>query len=699
MNNIKKYSVEIGGKTLNFEHGKMAKLATGSVFATYGDTSILVTVEMGEAREGIDFFPLVVDFEAKYYAIGKIKGSRFNKREGRASDSAILTARMIDRPLRPLFPKGMTNEVQIICTLLQSNGEQSAAPLAINAASMGLLISGIPFEKPVGAVRIGMNEAGKLIVDPTYDQCENGSLDLLVAGSEDSIMMVEAGANLISNEKMLEALAFAHEEIKKICQAQLEFIKEFDIEPKIATLKEESAIAEELVNKILTDAEFDAVKAVGKMEIKKQLHVLENKLMDACAEQLEAEEVSKQDLKKYFDKKFGASIRRRIFEKGTRIDGRKTDEIRPIYVETNVLPRLHGSAIFQRGETQALSILTVGGPNDEMLIDDPDRPEHTDRYIHHYNFPPYSVGEVGRLRGPGRREIGHGKLAERALQYVIPTGADNPYTLRVVSEILSCNGSSSMASVCGSTLALMSGGIKIKAPIAGIAMGLVMDEETGVSHILTDIQGLEDAGGDMDFKVTGDENGITALQMDIKVKGLKLELLKDALEAAQKGRTFILSKMKEVIAKPATEMSKFAPRIDSFYVDIDDISAIIGKGGEVIQGLEKDFNVDIKIEEDGQVIITSTNQKNAKEVRMIIDRITYKPQIGDIIEQGVVKSIKDFGAFIEIAPGQEALLHISEIADERVEKVEDFLKVGDIIKVKIIEKDNQGRLKISKKQA
>ncbi|MCK5461183.1 polyribonucleotide nucleotidyltransferase [Candidatus Gracilibacteria bacterium] len=698
MYNIKTKSVEIGGKMLTFEHGKMAHQTDGAIFCKYGEQAILATAQMGRVREGIDFFPLVVDFEAKYYASGKLKGSRFNKREGRAGDAGTLTARMIDRPMRPLFPKGMMNEVQIICTLLQTDTEHSASATAITAASMAILLSGIPFEKAVGAVRVGMDEAGKFFLDPTFEQIDNGDLDLIVAGSEDSIMMVEAGANLISKEKMVEALEFAHGEIKKICKAQVEFAAEFEIETKEVMIKEESELAESLVNEIISDAVMDEVAGITKKEIKDGLHALEDKVIDACVGQIEEGEVTEKMLKKYVNKKWGESLRRRILEKGERIDGRKTDEVRPIHVEVGILNRLHGSAIFQRGETQALTVLTVGGPGDEEIVDDPDRPEYRKRYIHHYNFPPYSVGEVRMMRFPGRREIGHGMLATRALKYVLPTeeGDQFPYTLRLVSEILSCNGSSSMASVCGSSLSLMDGGVPIKKAIAGIAMGMVMDQETGKYKILSDIQGLEDAGGDMDFKVAGDEAGISALQMDIKVKGLKLEILKEALTQAEVGKKFILGEMNKVISEPRKEMSSFAPRIYTIQIDPSDIAAVIGKGGETIQGMEKDFQVQISISEDGLIMVTALDQEKADGALGRIKEVTYKPQIGDILKVKI-RNIMDFGAFAEIAPKKDGLIHISEIADERVEKVEDYLTLGQEVMVKILDIDRQGKVKLSMK--
>ena len=699
MNNIKTTSIEIGGKTLSFETGKLALQAQGSILCRYGDIALLTTTGVGTPRDGIDFFPMVVDFEAKYYASGKIKGSRFMKREGRATDNAILIARMVDRPLRPMFPKGMINEVQIICSLLQGDSEHSAAALAITSASLSILMAGLPFEAPVSAVRVGIDESGNFFLDPSFTESETGELDLLVAGTAESVMMVEAGANLLSNEKMLQALEFAHAEIKKICQAQLDFLAQLEITPIEPLFKPVSAEAETAVNSYITEAELDAISGTKKQEVKAKLHEVQEKLFEKYASELEAETFTKKDLISFLDKAFAKSLRRRVFNDGVRLDNRKPEEVRPIYTEVGLFPRVHGSALFQRGETQALTMTTLGGPRDEQLLDEPDQPEYTKRYMHHYNFPPYSVGETRPMRGPGRREIGHGALAERALRYVMPTADEGyDYTTRVVSEIMTCNGSSSMASVCGSTLSLMDAGVKIKSPISGIAMGLLMDEDSGDYHILTDIQAYEDFDGDMDFKVAGNREGITALQLDIKVKGLKLELLAEAMEKALIGRTHILDEMDKSIAAPREQMNQFAPRIQSFHIKEDFIAAVIGKGGETIQSLCKDFDVTIDIKDSGLVSITSTNQENGKMAKAAIDAITYEPEIGDVFENCTVKSIKDFGAFVEFAPKKEALLHISEIANERVEKVEDFLKLGQKITVKLTEIDKMGRIKLSMKQ-
>ncbi len=701
MATFKSQTVQLDGVDFTFETGKLANLADGSAVVKYGNTVLLATAGMaGSARQGIDFFPLMCDYDPKYYSTGKIKGSRFMKREGRPPESAILVARMIDRPLRPMFPKGMMNDVQLIVTLLQADGTRSDAATAITAASMALQLSGIPIEAPVSAVRVGMKEDGEFFINPTYDEVEKGYLDLVIAGTEDAIMMVEAGARLISNEKMIAAFEFAHERIKKLCAAQRELASQVEIEPKIPQIREINETAEKLVNNALSDSDWATIGGVGKKALKKTLHALEEKLFETCADAIENEEVTKGDLMEFFNKGLKKYIRKQIMSTGKRLDGRGFTDIRSLSSEVGVLPRTHGTGLFQRGDTQALSVLTVGSTGDAQLLDDPDRPEFNKYYFHHYNFPPYSVGEVKPLRGTNRREIGHGTLAERALQYVMPTKeADNfPYTIRVVSEIMACNGSSSMASVCGSTLALMDGGIPIKSAISGIAMGLVMDEETGKYNILSDIQAQEDFCGDMDLKVCGDENGLTALQMDIKLKGLSMDLLKEALTQAQAGRTEILKTMKSAIPAPREEMNEFAPRITSFHINPDYIRIIIGKGGETIQGLCAEYDVTIDLEDDGLVMVASSNGENAAKAVEAIKSLAYEPEVGDIFKDATVKSIMDFGAFVEFVPGKEALVHVSEIANRRIENVTDVLKEGDKVNVKLTGVDKMGRIKLSMKE-
>ena len=697
----KTHSVDINGTELVFKTGKLAQQADGSVLATFGDIAILASVTMADKpREGIDFFPLMVDFEEKFYAAGRLKGSRFIKREGRPSDNAVLNCRLIDRPLRPLFPKGMQNDVQVICTLLQTDEEHNSVTTAMCAASMAIQLSGIPFEAPVAGVQVGMAENGSFILNPTYKEIDEGKLDLTVAGTEEAIMMVEAGANLVTNEEMLKALEFAHEAIKKICKAQSKFISQFNITPKKPSFAEVCEAEKDAVTQTISEAELSTVRGTTKKEVKKKLHVLEDKLLEKYATEIENGELSAGKLKDALGKAFSKNMRKGVFTEGKRVDGRTIDEIRPLHVEVGLFTRVHGSALFQRGETQALSMLTLGGPSDAEILDTPMRPEYEKTYIHHYNFPPYSVGEVRPLRGTGRREIGHGALAERALLPMIPKPEDNfPYVIRVVSEILACNGSSSMASVCGSTLSLMDAGVPIKHAIAGIAMGLLVDEETGEYRILSDIQGLEDFDGDMDFKVAGTEDGITALQLDIKVKGLKTELLASALTQAQVGRTHILKAMKSVIPAPREHYNAFAPTVESFMINPDYIRDVIGKGGETIQKLCKEYSVQIDIKDDGLIMVTATNQEQGQKAIAAIKHIAYTPNVGDVFENATVKSLMDFGAFVEYLPGKEALVHVSEIANERVEKVSDYLKEGQKVKVKLVGIDNMGRVKLSMKQA
>jgi polyribonucleotide nucleotidyltransferase len=700
MNAVKSFSVALGDKDLIIETGKLATQAQGAALVKYGEQQILVTCGAGDGRPGMDFFPLVVEYEPRTYALGFLKHSKINKREGRKSDRDILSCRMIDRPLRPMFPKGTRSEVQIIATQLQTDGTQAPTALCMTAASVAIQLAGLPFEASVAGVHVGKDDEGNLVTYPTYDQLDNNGLDLIVAGTADAITMVEAGANLISNEEMLKALAYAHEEIKKLCAAQDAFMAQFDIEPlelKMAGESESADAAAAAFDAVVTEAELSEVRGVTKKEVKKKMKALEHKLEEACAMALEAEEFSKGDLMKVLDKRFAKNMRAGVFSTGKRVDGRAVNEVRPLYTEVGTLNRVHGCGFFQRGETQALSVLTLGGPDEELHVPDADRPEFKQRYMHHYNFPPFSVGETRMLRGPGRREIGHGALAERALKYVIPTADEGwAYTMRVVSEILACNGSSSMASVCGSTLALMHGGVPIKAPIAGIAMGLLMDADSGDYRILTDIQGLEDFDGDMDFKVTGNGENITCLQLDIKIKGLKLELLKEALEEAQVARKHILANMLETIAAPNDEMNEFAPLIEVMKVDTDDIRVVIGKGGETIQGLTADHDVKISIEDDGTVVITGLRE-NIKAARAAVEKLVYKPSVGDVFTDCMVKTIMDFGAFVEYVPGKDGLVHVSEIAQERVENVTDYLKEGQRVNVIIKEIDRQGRVKLSMK--
>lgn len=693
------FKMDLAGRELKIETGLLANQSSGSVTVSLGDTVVFASAMMGGARPGTDFFPLTVDFEEKYYAAGKIKGSRFMKRnEAKPSDKAVLSSRMIDRPIRPLFPKGMINDVQLIVSVLSLDMEVDPSTLGMIAASAAISISGMPFDGPVAAVRVGMVD-GKLIVNPTYKQQIDGQLDLVVAGTEEAITMVEAGAKEIDDETMLKALDLAHSEVKKICALQKEFIKVYQ-KPALEIIKApENASSMEAVTSFITPAMLDQVAGPTKAAIKEELHKLEHQLMEKFAADLEAGKFTEGELKEDLMTLFEKNMRKNILEKEKRLDGRKVDQVRPLDIKTSVLPRTHGSALFQRGETQALSVCTLGSPGSALIVDSMD--EDVEKfYFHHYNFPPFSVGETKPMRGPSRRDIGHGMLAERALVPMLPEHAKFPYTIWVVSEIMSCNGSSSMASVCGSTLALMDAGVPLKKPVAGIAMGLVTydgDLANGYK-VLTDIQSFEDFAGDMDFKVAGTREGITALQMDIKVKGLSVDLLRQALAQAKTARGQILDSMLAVIPETRQEMSPYAPRIIAIQIDPDKIRDVIGKGGETIQKITKETGVEIDIEDSGLVMITAVNQEAGKLAQDWINRITYEPQVGDVFQGKVVK-IMEFGAFVEIAPGKDGLVHISELANHRVEKVEDVVKEGDIIKVKLIDIDNQGRYKLSHRQA
>lgn len=697
----KTFSMDLAGRKLTIETGLLANQSHGAVTVSLGDTVVFASAQMGGVREGTDFFPMMVDYEEKYYAAGKIKGSRFVKREGRPSEKAVLNSRLIDRPIRPLFPKGVVNDVQIICSVLSADLEVDPATTGLIAASAALCISGMPFQGPIGAVRIGLtkdeNGQEKLILNPTYAQEENGRLDLVVAGTAEAITMVEAAASEVTEEMMLQALEMAHAEIKKICQLQEEFKAAYKKPDREMTIVGDNEDVKKMVAETFTKEDLDTVKGKTKGETKDTIHVLEDKLLEKFKEQLEAGTYKSGALKGALLHAIEQNMRNNILEKEVRIDGRQVAEIRPISTSIGVLPRPHGSALFQRGETQALSITTLGSPGSAQIVDTMDE-DVIKRYMHHYNFPPYSVGEVKPLRGPSRRDIGHGDLAERSLIPVLPSKEEFPYTIWVVSEIMSCNGSSSMASVCGSTLSLMHAGVPIKKPVAGIAMGLISRDKdiTKGYKILTDIQGMEDFAGDMDFKVTGTHDGINALQMDIKVKGLTVEVMREALMRAKEARVFILGEMAKTIAAPNTALSKYAPMIMNMKINPDLIKVVIGKGGETIQKITAECGVEIDIEQDGLVVITAKDQESGEKAVNWIKRLTYVPKAGEIFDAKVVK-IMEFGAFVEFLPGKEGLVHISQLAATRVNKVDDVVKVGDSIKVKLLEIDDQGRFNLSHK--
>ncbi|MBT3705073.1 polyribonucleotide nucleotidyltransferase [Candidatus Peregrinibacteria bacterium] len=701
----KSFSCDLAGRKFELKLHPITTQATGYIIASLGDTVIMANTSVSEkGKEGFNYFPMSVDYEENMYAAGKIKGSRFVKREGRPSENAILTARLIDRPLRPLFPKGTRNEVQIICSVLSADLEVDPGTSAINAASAALLLTGAPFEGPVGAVRMGYVD-DKLVINPTYQQCEEGKLNLVVAGTEDAITMVEAAVKEVSEEVILEALQIAHEEVKKLCQLQKDFAEEFkknnevkDITLELSLPSEEAATA---VDSVLTDDMLDSIKGVLKKEVKENLHKVEETVLEKFAAEIEEDKFSEGELKEIILNKFEKRMRQNILEKGERIDGRKPDDVRDLHSEVGVLPRTHGTGLFNRGETQVLTITTLGGPQDAQIVDTMEK-DSEKGYFHHYKFPPYAVGDIKMLRGASRRDIGHGDLAERALIPVLPGKDKFPYTMWLVSEVTSCNGSSSMASVCGSTLSLMDAGVPITRPVSGVAMGLVVDKdkfnggatEDGSYTILTDIQGAEDFAGDMDFKITGTTEGVTALQMDIKVKGLSIELMKRALTRAKEARQEILDSMLKAIPASREKLSAYAPLIMNLTVDTDDIRVVIGKGGETIQAISKECEVEVNIDDDGIVTITAPDQEKGQKAVDWIEQLVYKPKVGDIIDGKVVK-IMDFGAFVELSPGKDGLVHISKLSKDRVNNVEDVVKMGDTLKVKLVEIDSQGRYNLT----
>lgn len=697
-------SLNLAGRVLTLGTGVFANQAQGAVVASLGDTQVLATALMTDTpRDNVDFFPLIVDYEERFYASGKIKGSRFIKREGRPSDNAILTARLIDRPIRPLFPKGTTNDTQVIATVLSADLEVDPGTTGIVAASAALLISGIPFQGPVGAVRIGYikDSEGReqLIINPTYEQVEKGRLDLVVAGTADAITMVEAAAKEVPEALLLQALELAHRHIKKLCALQLELRDKVTPKTVAPKIQEENEAAAKAVSETVTEAMMGKVTGKTKREVKERVHEIEEMLFEKFAAEIGNEVFTKGHLKSVLEGVLEDHMRKNVLQHEKRIDGRAVDEIRPLSSRVGVIPRTHGSGLFQRGETQVLSLTTLGAPGAAQIIDTMDV-DMVKRYMHHYNFPPFSVGEVKPLRGPSRREVGHGDLAERAILPVIPPKEVFPYTIRVVSEVLSCNGSSSMGSVCGSTLSLMDAGVPLTAPVAGIAMGLITSEDfdgvRGTYKILTDIQGMEDFAGDMDFKVAGTMEGITALQMDIKVKGISIEIMREALERAKKARVQILEHMLQTIASPRDHLSPFAPLITTIRIAPEQIREVIGKGGETIQKITLETECEIDIEQDGLVTITAPNQEKGQAATDWIKKITYIPKVGDVFE-GKVTRMMEFGAFVEFSPGKEGLVHISQLEHRRVNRVEDVLKLGDMVKVKLVEIDDQGRYNLSRK--
>ncbi|MCO6453240.1 MAG: polyribonucleotide nucleotidyltransferase [Caldilineales bacterium] len=686
-----RYEVTVGEKLIAFETGDLAKLAGGAISASIGGALLLATATMSKTpREGVDFFPLSCDFEERLYAAGRIPGSFF-RREGRPTTEAILTSRLIDRPLRPLFPKGFRNDVQVICTALSADEENQLDILAINAASAALMISEIPFEGPIAAVRVGYAE-DRFIINPTFAEMENSLLDLRLAGTADGILMVEAGANELPEKLMLEAMRFGHEAMQPLIELQNRMQAEIGKPKAEVVLPELPAGLEEVVRERVGARITEIIAgALGKEERSAALSTLADGVVAELGEQYAVA-----DINAVFDGLLKKAVRGRVLDTGDRPDGRRPTEIRPISAAVSVLPRTHGTGLFTRGETQVLTIATLGTPRDAQTLDSLS-PEDTKRYIHHYNFPPFSTGEVWPMRGPKRREIGHGALAERALEPVIPDQAEFPYTLRLVSECLSSNGSTSMASVCGSTLALMDAGVPISAPVAGIAMGLISEGDVTQSDsryvVLSDIQGMEDHLGDMDFKVAGTEAGITALQMDIKINGLSYDLLSNALSQAREGRLHILGKMLEALPESRENLSEFAPRILTIQIDPEKIGKLIGPGGKTIRRIQSDYDVKIDVEEDGTVYVAGGVE--AEKARAEIEMMTREAEIGQIYTGKVVR-VEAYGAFVEILPGTDGLVHISQLADYRVASVEDVARLGDEIMVMVIDIDDAGKIRLSR---
>jgi polyribonucleotide nucleotidyltransferase len=682
-------SVEVGDTEVTFETGKLARQASGAVVVRAGDTMVLATATAGNVRD-VDFLPLTVDVEERMYAAGKIPGSFF-KREGRAGEKATLTARMIDRPLRPLFPKGWRRETQLVAIPMSVDHVYPYDILAMNGTSAALMVSDIPFPMPVGAMRIGQDEDGTFMVNPDEEWLQESPLDLVVAGSEEAILMVEAGANEVSEAEILDALDIAHAEIKRLCEAQRELQQKAGKEKvEVEVLQVDEAIYKEITERFGAALD-EATQVEDKLERQDATNAVEEQILEALAPAEEEGDTERRTaVKLAFDKLEKEVVRRRIAVDKKRPDGRGADEIRPVSVEVGVAPRTHGSALFTRGQTQALSVVSLGTTREEMRLDTLGL-QTAKRYFHHYNFPPFSVGEAGFMRGPKRRDIGHGALAERALVPLVPTQEEFPYTIRVVSDILESNGSSSMASVCGSSLCLMGAGVPIERAVAGIAMGLIKEGDDYI--VLSDIAGVEDHLGDMDFKVAGTERGITALQMDIKIAGVTFEILRDALAQAKEGREFILGKMAEVISEPREELSPYAPRITSIKIEVDKIGMVIGKGGETIRALSEEFDAQIDVDDDGTILVYAPSGEQGQALIDRIEQMTKDVEVGDEFTGKVVKTTT-FGAFVELSKGTDGLLHISNIAPgERPATVEDVLNKGDEIEVKVVEVDRErGRI-------
>ncbi|SEO79757.1 polyribonucleotide nucleotidyltransferase [Propionispora vibrioides] len=684
------FETMVGGRKLVIESGKLAKQASGAVLVRYGDTAVIVTATASaEPREGIDFFPLTVDYEERLYSVGKIPGG-FIKREGRPSESAILSGRLIDRPIRPLFAEGFRNDVQVVATVISVDQNNPPEIPAMIGASCALSISDIPFNGPIAGVRVGLIE-GQFITNPTVEQQGKSDLNLVVAGTRDAVLMVEAGANELSEETMLDAISYGHEVIKEIVAFQDKIVAEVGKPKREIKLYDVDAELNRSVRAFATERLVTAVQNADKLTREEEIKKVKTETAEHFAEIYPE---NQKEISYVLQKILKETVRKMITIDKIRPDGRKVDEVRPITCEVGLFARTHGSGLFTRGQTQVLSITTLGAIGDEQILDGLGV-EESKRYMHHYNFPAFSVGETKPSRGPGRREIGHGALAERALVPVIPSESEFPYTIRVVSEVLESNGSTSMGSVCGSTLSLMDAGVPIKAPVSGVAMGLVKDGDHFT--ILTDIQGMEDALGDMDFKVAGTATGITAMQMDMKIAGITREIFTEALEQAKRGRTHIREKMMEAITQPRTELSPYAPRIITMEIDPEKIRDVIGPGGKIIKKIIEETGVSIDIEDDGKVFIAAVDVEAGQKAVRIIENLVREVEVGAIYP-GKVTRLMNFGAFVEILPGKEGLVHISQLARERVAKVEDVVKVGDEVMVKVTEIDRQGRINLSRKE-
>ncbi|MEK4377940.1 polyribonucleotide nucleotidyltransferase [Bacillus sp. FSL R5-0434] len=684
------FTIDWAGRTLTVETGQLAKQANGAVMVRYGDTAVLSTATASKEPKPLDFFPLTVNYEERLYAVGKIPGG-FIKREGRPSEKAVLASRLIDRPIRPLFADGFRNEVQVISIVMSVDQDCSSEMAAMFGSSLALSVSDIPFEGPIAGVTVGRID-NQFVINPTVDQLEKSDINLVVAGTKDAINMVEAGADEVPEETMLEAIMFGHDEIKRLIAFQEEIVAAVGKEKSEIKLYE---IDEELSEKVKVLAEQDLLKAIQvheKHAREDAINEVKNTVVAKFEDDEHDEETIKQ-VKQILSKLVKNEVRRLITEEKVRPDGRGVDQIRPLSSEVGLLPRTHGSGLFTRGQTQALSVCTLGALGDVQILDGLGV-EESKRFMHHYNFPQFSVGETGPMRGPGRREIGHGALGERALEPVIPSEKDFPYTVRLVSEVLESNGSTSQASICASTLAMMDAGVPIKAPVAGIAMGLVKSGEHYT--VLTDIQGMEDALGDMDFKVAGTAKGVTALQMDIKIEGLSREILEEALQQAKKGRMEILNSMLATLSESRKELSQYAPKILTMAINPDKIRDVIGPSGKQINKIIEETGVKIDIEQDGTIFISSTVESSNQKAKKIIEDLVREVEVGQLY-LGKVKRIEKFGAFVEIFSGKDGLVHISELALERVGKVEDVVKIGDEILVKVTEIDKQGRVNLSRK--